>query len=198
MAAPGQGGTRLQNLMLYVPNTITILRLLAVPVTVWLVLEGRMAPAFWLFVAAGVSDAVDGLIARSFRARTRLGAYLDPVADKALLVGVFLALGYTDLLPGWLVGLVVLRDAVIIFGVWYLTMHLKERLAMQPLWVSKFNTVAQIALAILVLAVEGKGLESLDTYVPVAVGLVAVTTTYSLAAYVLRGLLILRTRETAG
>lgn len=178
--------------LLSVPNLITVARICAVPVLIWLILDGRMGPAFWLFVAAGVSDAVDGIIARSFRSRTKLGGYLDPIADKALLVASFIALGAEGLLPLWLVLLVVARDIIIVAGVSALTL-MKERLAMQPLWISKVNTFAQIALASIVLAVAGGGFP-LDSYIAPVVWLVAVTTSWSLIGYFLRGLLLIRTR----
>lgn len=178
--------------ILSVPNVITLARICAVPVLIWLIVTGRLEPAFWLFVAAGVSDAVDGIIARSFRARTKLGGYLDPIADKTLLVAIFVALGAEGLLPVWLVLLVVARDIIIVTGVSVLTL-MKERLAMQPLWISKINTFAQIALASLVLAVAGAGLD-LQTFVAPLVWVVAGTTAWSLVAYLMRGILLLRTR----
>lgn len=178
--------------LLSVPNLITVARICAVPVLIWLIVTGRMGPAFWLFVAAGVSDAVDGIIARSFRSRTKLGGYLDPIADKALLVASFIALGAEGLLPLWLVLLVVARDIIIVAGVSALTL-MKERLAMQPLWISKVNTFAQIVLVSLVLAVAGGGFPLEATLDP-AVWLVALTTGWSLIGYFLRGLLLLRTR----
>ncbi|NJO36846.1 MAG: phosphoglycerate kinase [Rhizobiales bacterium] len=76
-----------------VPNLISLLRLAAVPLVVWLIANERLSAAFWLFVAAGVSDALDGYLARVLRQRTKLGAYLDPLADKMLLVCVFVTLG---------------------------------------------------------------------------------------------------------
>ncbi len=178
--------------MLSVPNLITIARICAVPVLIWLIVTGRMAPAFWLFVAAGVSDAVDGIIARSFRSRTKLGGYLDPIADKLLLVASFISLGAEGLLPLWLVLLVVARDIIIVAGVSALTL-MKERLAMQPLWISKVNTFAQIALAALVLAEAGTAVP-LAAYVEPAIWVVTATTGWSLIGYFLRGLLLLRTR----
>ncbi|MFM2045822.1 MAG: hypothetical protein RLY86_4398, partial [Pseudomonadota bacterium] len=146
--------------------------------------------AFWLFVVCGISDAVDGFIARSFRARTKIGGYLDPIADKALLVGSFFAMGAVGIVPVWLVALIVARDIIIVAGVSYLKLK-RERIAMQPLWISKLNTFLQIALASLELAVRGAGL-GLDFYVKPLEYLVAVTTVWSLIAYVLRGILILR------
>ena len=90
-------------LELNLPNLITLGRLLSVPLAVWLIIEARYGVAFWIFVAAGISDALDGYIAKRFDRRTRLGALLDPIADKALLVGVYVTLGIAGQLPHWLV-----------------------------------------------------------------------------------------------
>lgn len=172
-----------------IPNIITLGRLLVVPVQVYLILIGELGWAFWLFVAAGVSDAVDGFIARAFRSRTHLGGYLDPLADKALLVSVYIALGQADYLPVWLVIMVVFRDILIVGGV-LLLYTLKESLAMQPSWSSKVNTSAQIALAGLVLAYRGLWLPDADgggTLVGVMIWVVALTTAVSGAGYIVQG-----------
>lgn len=164
------------------PNLISLGRLMSVPVITWLVMESRMAAAFWLFVAAGATDAIDGFIAKRFDSRTELGAYLDPLADKALLVSTYVTLGITGLLPGWLVTLVVFRDLLIIGGA--LLIHtLRQTLTMQPLLISKLNTAAQIALAALVLAGAGLGFAAPDLRTALCV-LVTVTTFLSGAAYV--------------
>ncbi len=97
-------------------NLITLGRLLSVPVSVWLILAGQFGAAFWMFVIAGVSDAVDGFIAKRFNMRTRIGALLDPVADKTLLVSTYVTLGVAGQLPTWLVILVVSRDLMIVGG----------------------------------------------------------------------------------
>ena len=178
-----------------IPNLITGARLLSVPLIVWLILAGHLTTAFWLFVAAGVSDGIDGALARSFRARTKLGGILDPAADKALLVAVYIALSVADLVPDWLVYLIVGRDILIVSGVGILTL-MKERLAMQPLAISKLNTFAQLAFAALVLAVNGPGFGSPDWIEP-AVWVVGTTTALSLILYVSRGIMILRTRGEA-
>lgn len=177
-------------LLASLPNVITLGRLLAVPLAVWLILDGELGWAFWLFVAAGVSDALDGALARLLHARTVLGGFLDPLADKALLVSVYVALGHEGYLPNWLVILVVFRDIMIV-GAVLLLYTLKESLSMQPLYISKFNTLTQIALATLVLAVHGVGFPD-----PVAFGMpltrftvwfVTATTVLSGVAYMLRG-----------
>lgn len=162
------------------PNLISLARLLAVPVTVWLIINDRLGVAFWMFVAAGVSDALDGFIAKHFAARSVIGGYLDPLADKALLTSVYVTLGYVGHMASWLVILVVFRDVLIIGGA-ILYHTLTGKLTMQPLFVSKINTTAQIALAAVVLAQSGLGVDyGLDDLL---VPFVAATTLASGAAY---------------
>ena len=168
----------------FLPNLISLARLLAVPATVWLILTDRFNSAFWLFVAAGISDALDGYLARRLKTRSEVGAYLDPLADKALLTSVYVALGYAGHVPAWLVILVVFRDVLIIGGA-MLYQLLTQHLTMQPLFVSKVNTTVQITLAALVLAQLGLGFDSHggDQVLTYAV---AATTLVSGGAYVLR------------
>lgn len=166
----------------HVPNALTILRLLSVPLTVWLLAHGMAGAAFWLFVAAGVTDAVDGAIARLANARTRLGTWLDPLADKALLVSVYVTLAGLGLLPVWLVVLVALRDVVIVlYAVVYV---LAGSFRGTPLFISKINTAAQLLLAALVLAHVGLGWGA-PVLVDVFVVVVAATTTASATAYLM-------------
>lgn len=134
-----------------VPNIISIARLVSVPVIVWLILFDGPGAAFGLFVAAAISDALDGFLAQRFNARSALGSYLDPLADKALLIGVYISLGIGGHLPVWLVMLVVFRDIVIIGGA-LVYEAVTGTLTMEPLMISKINTVAQIVLAGFVLA----------------------------------------------
>ena len=133
------------------PNAITVGRLLAVPLMVWLIVTGRMDLAFWLFVAAGISDGVDGFIAKRFKAESRLGSYLDPLADKVMLVCIYITLGVEGQLSSWLVILVVFRDALIVGGA-LLSQLMEHPLRVRPLFISKVNTVAQIVLGAIVLA----------------------------------------------
>ncbi|MCB2103015.1 MAG: CDP-alcohol phosphatidyltransferase family protein [Rhodobacterales bacterium] len=168
--------------MLSLPNILSIARILSVPLIVWLILERAYQPAFWLFVAAGLSDAADGFIAKHFDARTEIGAYLDPLADKALLVGIYVTLGVSGCIETWLVILVVFRDILIIGGA-LLYQTLNHDLTMRPLMVSKVNTVAQITLAALVLGLKGFGLDD-GLALAVLVPLVAATTLVSGTAYV--------------
>ncbi len=166
-----------------IPNIISLLRVLAVPVMVWLIIINQLTAAFWLFLAAGVSDAVDGFIAKRFNCQTVTGAFLDPLADKALLISCYATLGLQEHLPGWLVILVIFRDVLIIGGA-LLFQTLTQALTMQPLSISKLNTFLQILLISLVLARLGLGIEDwfiIDTLI----WAVAVSTAVSGGAYIL-------------
>ncbi|MBR0671940.1 CDP-alcohol phosphatidyltransferase family protein [Roseomonas soli] len=166
------------------PNLITLGRLFAVPAAVWLMLQHRLDYAFLVFVGAGISDAVDGWLARVRNARSALGALLDPIADKALLVSVYVTLAAINVLPDWLAILVVFRDLLIVGGVillWVLGVPTRIR----PLMISKANTFAQLALAALALLLAGFGLQA-PTLLEVAIWIVAVTTAASGAAYVVQ------------
>jgi len=164
-----------------IPNLITLGRVILVPVVFWLLLSGELQPAFLAFVVAGISDAVDGFLAKRFGWETELGAYLDPIADKLLIVCIFIALGVTARLPSWLVILVVSRDVLIVIAV-VLSWLLDHPTAMKPLAVSKMNTLVQIVLAGTVLADEAFIL-NLNGPVQVLIWLTAATTVASLAAY---------------
>ena len=141
---------------LSIPNLITLARILLVPVVVWAITSGEMRIAFLLFLAAGVSDAVDGFLAKRFGMATELGAYLDPLADKAMIVSIYVALGIADAIPRWLVILVVSRDIMIVSAI-MLSWLVDKPVTLKPLTVSKLNTVAQIVLALVVLAALGFG-----------------------------------------
>ncbi|MCB1427189.1 MAG: CDP-alcohol phosphatidyltransferase family protein [Zhengella sp.] len=133
-----------------IPNIITVLRFLLVPFIINAMLEGEMMLALAGFVLAGISDGVDGFIARHFDQRSELGAYLDPLADKLLLVSVFVVLGFIGELPQWLVIGIVSRDAMIV-GAVTLSAVMGHPVQVKPLFVSKANTLAQILLAIVAL-----------------------------------------------
>jgi cardiolipin synthase len=137
-----------------IPNLITLARLVSVPIITWAIISNEVELAFWLFMAAGVSDGIDGFIAKHLNAETELGKFLDPVADKVLLVATYIALGYTGTLATWLVILVVSRDLIIVGGA-LLYETVTHSLEMTPITISKVNTVAQIILATYVLGANG-------------------------------------------
>ena len=169
-------------LLTALPNLISLLRLCLVPLAIWLMLSNHYLGAFWVFISAGVTDALDGFIAKHFNVRTTLGGYLDPLADKALLTSVYVTLGYEDHIADWLVILIVFRDVLIIGGA-ILYQTLTQALTMQPLWISKINTVAQIILAALLLGLLGYGIQEDRGIVQALTWFVAASTVASGFAY---------------
>src|SRR5437660_3305872 len=144
---------------LSIPNLITLARILLVPVVVWAIASNQMLFAFLLFAAAGVSDAVDGFLAKRFGMASELGALLDPLADKVLIVSIYVALGIMDALPRWLVILVVSRDLLIVGGVMF-SWIVNKPVNVKPHMVSKINTAAQLLLVGLALASLGFGFDA--------------------------------------
>jgi cardiolipin synthase len=167
---------------LSLPNLITMARILCVPLIVWAITAGHMLPAFLLFLAAGVSDAVDGFLAKRFDMRTELGALLDPLADKALIVSIYVALGFTEVLPRWVVILVVSRDILIIGG-FLLAMLIERPMPVRPHPISKLNTVAQIVLAGVALGALGLKFDA-GWVLPALMALVTILTLLSIGFYV--------------
>jgi cardiolipin synthase len=156
-------------------------RILLVPMVVLAITSGEMRIAFFLFLAAGVSDGIDGFLAKRFHMTSELGAYLDPLADKALIVSIYVSLGIATALPIFLVILVVSRDIMII-GAFLLAWLVGKPMPVKPLLVSKANTVAQILLATLVLAEHGFNFNAGAASVGL-MALVAVLTLLSIAFY---------------
>jgi cardiolipin synthase (CMP-forming) len=167
---------------LSIPNLITLARILLVPVVVWAIASGQMRLAFLLFLAAAISDAVDGFLAKRFGMTTELGAYLDPAADKVLIVSIYVTLGITGVIPLWIVILVVSRDLMII-GAIILSWLVDRPVEIKPHVVSKLNTAAQIFYACLVLASHGYGFAS-EPVLTLVMALVAVLTLLSVGFYV--------------
>ena len=167
--------------VLNLANMVTFFRLCAVPLAFWLVLEHRMAEAFLLFLAAGLSDAVDGWLARRYGGNA-VGAVLDPVADKALLVTMYVTLATVGALPVWLAILVVFRDLMIVGGVIVLGV-LGQPIIIRPLPISKLNTVLQILLIAVTLFAHGFHLP-LEMLITALIWPVAASTLASGGAYV--------------
>ncbi len=163
------------------PNAITFARLCAVPVAIWLTLRHQLAGTFVIFAGAGVSDAVDGWLARR-RGGSAIGAMLDPLADKALLVSMFITLAAVGMLPSWIAILVVFRDLVIVGGImvmWQLAIPVR----IKPMLFSKLNTALQLLLVGVVLLLEGFALQA-PWLRALLIWTVAATTLGSGAAYV--------------
>lgn len=153
-------GRTLSPLLQQLPNLLSLARLAVAPLTVMMILDGRFTAAFWLFVAAAVTDAVDGILARWLDARTVIGTFLDPAADKLLLVGTFLSLAWLGGIPAWVVGLIVLRDIGLVLGLVVMWMVGHPFRTIAPSRISKLNTVLQIALAVAALALPGLALDA--------------------------------------
>lgn len=169
-----------------IPNFITLLRFFLVPAIVYAILVDEMAWALAGFLIAGISDGIDGFIARQFNQRSELGAYLDPIADKLLLVSVFVVLGLMGELPLWLVIAAVSRDLLIV-GAVVLSSIVGTPVEMKPLFVSKANTAMQIVLAAVVLfeLAIGDGFGALRTWlVWLSGGLTAASAAAYLVAWI--------------
>lgn len=168
----------------HIPNLISVLRILLVVPIMVLLARGEYLLVLLLFVVAGLSDALDGYLARRFDWRSQLGALLDPLGDKFLLVGVYLVLGWNGLLPGWLVGLVILRDVVIVSGA-LAYRRLCGELTMEPTLISKANTLLQIVLGLMVIT-SALWRVLPEWSLPLMIALVAASTVWSGLDYVLR------------
>ncbi len=165
----------------HLPNLLTGLRLLLVPGVVGCVLAADAWSALWLFVAAGITDALDGFLARLLKAQSTLGEILDPVADKALLSGAYVAMAMMAWMPVWLVVLVVVRDlAILLIG---LRLRLAQGpVSLPPTWLGKLNTVLQVGYGGLVMGGRALGLD-LEGVTPIMGGAVAVVALASGLSY---------------
>jgi cardiolipin synthase len=166
---------------LSIPNLITLGRILLVPIVVWAIASGRLQTAFLLFMAAAISDGVDGYLAKRFGMQTELGAYLDPLADKILIVSIYVTLGITQVIPLWIVILVASRDFMII-GAIILSWLVDMPVAIKPHMISKLNTAAQIGFACLVLASHGYQINA-EPVLTLVMVLVAILTSLSVVLY---------------
>jgi cardiolipin synthase len=140
----------------WLPNAISILRIALVAPILMLILEGSFGWALALFWLAGFSDGVDGYLAKRFNWHTRLGALLDPVADKLLVAGLFITLAYTGDIPVWLAATVILRDVVIVAGATAYN-FLVRPVQGEPTRVSKLNTALQLLFLLFVISRAGFG-----------------------------------------
>ncbi|MEL7542391.1 MAG: CDP-alcohol phosphatidyltransferase family protein [Pseudomonadota bacterium] len=158
-----------------IPNAVTLFRIAMVPVAIWLIINNQPALAFWVFLLAGVSDGIDGYVAKRFDQETTLGRYLDPMADKLLLVSLVIALGILEQVPSWLVLCVVFRDGIMLAAI-LLAWMLDNPVDINPIAISKLNTALQIILVAVVLAdwAFGFGLDTLRLILGWCTGLTTV------------------------
>jgi cardiolipin synthase len=178
-----------------VANILTLVRLLLVPLFIILLLRHRLKPALLIFCLAGLTDGLDGLIARWFNQRTVLGAYLDPVADKMLLMSAFICLAILKIIPDWLTVIVLSRDVLIVIGIAIFTLA-EKKFRIRPSFVSKCTTALQIFMVIVTLMVPGfPGLSTLQHWL---LWSTAFLTTVSGLHYIYIGMNILQQVEDDG
>lgn len=174
--------TAFDRLWRHLPNLITVVRGLLVPVIGWLLTEERYEEAFWTVAFSAVSDLADGQIARRFNAHTRFGEVADPVADKLTMLAVVVGLTWHGLLPMWLATAIVARDVFIVAGA--LAYHrFVEPVVMAPTGLSKFNTVLEFVVLAAVLG-QAAALVDVAEWFPAAFALVGATVFASGAQYV--------------
>lgn len=171
--------------MIYIPNLLTLMRIGLVPWLVVLLQQQEFGWALFVFITAGVTDGLDGYIAKRFNAQTVLGAILDPIADKALLVSTYIMLAVMQLIPFWLVVVVVFRDLVIVGG-YLLMLMLYDKVNIAPLIVSKVNTFLQISYIVIVLAALAWQMD-LSVFLPMLNYSVLISSVVSGLAYVFMG-----------
>jgi len=175
--------------MLTLPNFLTLLRIIAIPVFLVFLADGNHAAAFMLFLAAGVTDTVDGAVARLTNTRSDLGAVLDPMADKLLLLSSFLVLGFNGALEAWLVVLVVVRDVIVVLGYGAVFIVDHEWMEVAPSRLGKLSTFFQlftVGFALMTLARPALPLATVDEIIQTVTGAV---TAASGVQYIYRGLL---------
>lgn len=169
------------------PNYITLLRIILIPFFVDFMVYGYYREALIVFSLACVTDALDGLLARMLKQKTELGAFLDPMADKLLILSAFLTLVYLNRIPVWLVIVVVSRDLILTMGsmiIYFTTRTLK----IQPSLTGKLTTVMQLAVVILSLVLMSYGIEM--RFMALLFGATAAVTIASGAQYFVRGVRI--------
>ena len=180
-----------------VPNLLSLLRLVAIPCFLILLSDERYGEALAVFVAAGVTDALDGAIARLMHAKTTVGAYLDPAADKLLLMSSFIALSFMREVPRWLTVIVLSRDVIIVLGYFLLFAMTRETMEVRPSVVGKGSTFFQLCsvTSVLVALIWPQAVSPLLRDVVFAV--TGVFTTAAGLGYLYRGLAWLQSHETA-
>ena len=169
------------------PNLITMIRILLVPVFVIFLLNHMFLAAIILFTIAGISDGIDGLLARTLDQRTQMGAYLDPMADKVMMTASFVCLAAMDILPPWLAVIVISRDLIIVFGI-ALCFIAERKVEITPSPAGKIATTAQILTVFIVLVFHEIPWSVFDRYGIFLYYLTALITVVSGLQYVYIGL----------
>ena len=183
--------------MSWLPNLLTIVRFALAPWVAWFILHRGYRQALMLLLVAGVSDWLDGHLARRYGSATRLGAYLDPVADKVLLVTVYISLGWAALIPFWLLLIVVGRDLLILLFAGAMLAATRQRNFDPSVW-GKLSTLVQVVTGAAVLADQAFPSAVLSLWAAILPSLAAVTTGWSGVDYARRGVRMLRGAPRSG
>jgi len=170
-----------------IPNLITILRIILVPIFIIYMINDRTLGAFIIFIIASISDALDGLLARVFHQKSNLGAHLDPLADKILLMTAYVTLAVLKMLPSWLAVLTISRDVIILLGVLILYLY-RYPVKINPSLLSKATTVIQAVTILVVLSHGYLNIEFIKVY---TFWLAALLTVASGLQYIRIGMVIL-------
>ena len=175
----------------YIPNILTVLRLiLIIPYLIFLT-YGYYSLAFYLVIIAGLTDKLDGFLARKFQCISQLGAFLDPLADKLMLVSSFIFLYLINELKAWFLIVFFLRDLIIVLGVWYVYVHCKGKFEFKSILISKINTFLQGLLIANILLVLGFSLHELNYSIFLS-WLIVLTSVISVIQYIYLGILRLK------
>ena len=174
------------------PNFLSLLRIILVPVIVIFLIQNKYVEALIIFVIAGLTDALDGLLARLLNKQTKLGSFLDPLADKILLSTSFIALSIFGLIPGWLTVIVISRDLIILIGIVFLSM-MSITYEVKPVFVSKITTALQIGTVFFALFLKEFTFDVIIYYelVKIIAWLTASFTIISGVVYIYKGIKIL-------
>jgi cardiolipin synthase (CMP-forming) len=178
--------------LLNLPNFLTLCRIASIPIFLTFLTRQRYTEALWVFAAAAVTDGLDGAVARWFDSRTELGAFLDPFADKLMLVSAFVVLTIHGDLPGYLLSVVMIRDIVIVVGYLMISFFTGERVPVRPSYLGKLSTVMQLTCVLAVLGRAGNYWPGDFNATLIAT---AAVTAASFVHYMYRGLVWLRSRE---
>ncbi len=180
-------GTQLSDEAITLPNALTMARLMMTPLVLTLFLADMFLAAFWVFVVAALTDAADGWIAKFFSVQTRLGAFIDPMADKVLIASIYLVLGIAGFVPQWVVVLVISRDILLVIGL-LVTWITYDQIWVAPLMVGKLTTFVQLVVAGFVFFHIAFDIDRLFTGALINYGvyLVGALTLISMAAYFLQ------------
>ncbi len=170
-----------------IPNLLTLIRIILVPIFVILVMHASFVAALAVFVIAGITDGLDGFLARILGQQTVLGSYMDPLADKALIISSFVILSVLKIIPGWLAVVVISRDCIILFGISVLFL-MSVSFEIRPIYISKATTVLQLMTVLLVLIHKCLPVYDNHTIIVTLFGVTAFFTVVSGFYYIFKGI----------